>query len=95
MKALAMALILCAALVTAGCGGTPVTYRYKLTLEVETPAGLKRAFNVVDVTHNVTLQGSLIPNINGEALWLEVATGDPSFDPASTGRFRLRKGFCD
>jgi len=50
------------------------TYRYKLTLAVDTPQGVRSAYNVVEVTTtaiSVPAQGEY-PTVKGEALYLDI-----------------------
>lgn len=64
------------ALALAGCGRTE-SYRYKLTMAVNTPDGVKRASSVVDVV----LWGVSIPErgimrkLDGEALYVDLGPG--------------------
>jgi hypothetical protein len=59
-----------------GCGRSE-TYRYKLTLSVDTPDGVKTAFNVVEVRHAaVTLPARGVnTRVKGEALYLDLGPG--------------------
>lgn len=73
-------IVACAALIAWGCSGRPVyTYRYKLTIEVETPDGPKRAANVVEVSETtVTFPDSAYRrSIRGEALYLDLGPSRP------------------
>lgn len=59
-----------------GCGRRE-SYRYKLTLAVNTPEGVKRASNVVEVQFSgvsVPARG-VMHDLNGEALYLDLGAG--------------------
>jgi hypothetical protein len=60
----------------ASCGKTE-SYRYKLTLAVNTPDGVKRASGVVEVTFwAVSIPASgVMHKLNGEALYLDLGGG--------------------
>jgi hypothetical protein len=60
----------------AGCGRTE-SYRYKLTLAVNTPNGVKRGSSVVEVTfHDVSFPAKgTMHKLNGEALYLDLGPG--------------------
>ena len=60
----------------AGCGKSE-SYRYKLTVEVNTPEGVKRTSNVVEVQFSsvsVPARG-VMHELNGEALYLDLGGG--------------------
>ena len=62
----------------AGCGrSSSESYRYKLTLAVNTPDGVKRASGVVEVTFwAVSIPASgIMHKLNGEALYLDLGAG--------------------
>jgi hypothetical protein len=62
----------------AGCGRSSAeSYRYKLTLAVNTPDGVKRASGVVEVTFwAVSIPASgIMHKLNGEALYLDLGAG--------------------
>jgi hypothetical protein len=62
----------------AGCGrSSSESYRYKLTLTVNTPDGVKRASGVVEVTFwAVSIPASgIMHKLNGEALYLDLGAG--------------------
>jgi hypothetical protein len=92
------------ALALGGCSTRPRTIRYRLTLEVETPDGMRSGASVVELktTFQDGLLGgiasnSLISNIRGEASVVDLGargllfcllTGDPS-RPGSVGAERV------
>ena len=60
----------------AGCGRTE-SYRYKLTLAVNTPEGVKRGSSVVEVLFSavsIPAQG-VTHKLRGEALYLDLGPG--------------------
>jgi hypothetical protein len=63
-RMLARVLLGAAGLGISGCGESPQTYRYRLTLEVETPEGVKGGAGVIEVrtwqTHFEDAQGGAI-----------------------------------
>ena len=66
------------ALALAGCGRTE-SYRYKLTLAVSTPDGIKRASSVVEVMFyevSIPARGTM-HRLRGEALYLDLGPGAP------------------
>ncbi len=72
-----------AAIALAGCGffGGNASYRYMLTLNLETPDGLKTGFNVVEVEVNQAPEyagGAATGKVVGEALYLDLG---PSVRP--------------
>lgn len=70
---MAMLGLTCVAPGLSGCARWE-TYRYKLTLAVETPQGVRSAYNVVEVTTtaiSVPAQGEY-PTVKGEALYLDI-----------------------
>lgn len=71
-----IALASAALLTLSGCGNPP-SYRYKLTFEVETPEGVKSAFNVVEISHSsVSIPASgTMTFARGEALYLDLGPG--------------------
>lgn len=61
-----------------GCGGMPVTYRYRMTVEVDTPRGLRTGSSVIEVvtSHTSGLSGSSFANrIKGEAVAVDLPGG--------------------
>src|SRR2546430_910311 len=59
-----------------GCGRTE-SYRYKLTLAVNTPEGVKRGSSIVEVTFwevSVPARG-IMHKLRGEALYLDMGAG--------------------
>jgi len=77
--------ICAAALVLAGCGDGYPDYRYKMTVEVETPDGLKTGSSVIEVrTKEVsTIQDSsgktFRDQLRGEAVAVDIAPGRTLF----------------
>jgi hypothetical protein len=67
--------IMLVALAVGGCGRSE-SYRYKLTLSVDTPDGVKTAFNVVEVRHAATQPTRGVnTRVKGEALYLDLGPG--------------------
>src|SRR5258708_40333662 len=64
------------AVALAGCGRTE-SYRYKLTLAVNTPDGVKRGSSVVEVVFwNVSIPArGTMHKLRGEALYLDLGAG--------------------
>jgi hypothetical protein len=64
------------AVVLTGCGRTE-SYRYKLTLAVNTPEGVKRGSSVVELVFwEVSIPASGITHkLRGEALYLDLGPG--------------------
>lgn len=60
-----------------GLGGRTESYKYKLTLAVDTPAGEKRASSVVEVTfYEVSVPGrGIMHRLRGEAVYLDLGPG--------------------
>jgi hypothetical protein len=71
-----LAIIVCAAIALTGCGRS-ASYRYKLTLSLDTPDGVKTGFNVVQIdywTVSVPAQGE--PHkTRGQGLYLDLGPG--------------------
>ena len=69
-------LLLCAALALAGCGRS-ASYRYKLTISLNTPDGVKTASVVNEVTlREIYIEGTgIADNLDGEALYLDLGPG--------------------
>lgn len=61
-----------------GCGSTFPDYRYRLTVEVETPEGLKTGFSVIEVSTSMTSStsipspGAVRHQLNGEAVTIDL-----------------------
>jgi len=69
--------VLVLALGLAGCGGRTESYRYKLTLAVNTPDGVKRGSSVVEVLFydvSIPARGTM-HKLRGEALYLDLGPG--------------------
>jgi hypothetical protein len=59
MKAFSRACVTLVSLALAGCGPRPdASYRYKLTISVETPEGMKTGSNVVELDYYETASGA-------------------------------------
>lgn len=60
-----------------GCSMLP-SFRYKLTLAVATPEGVRSAFNVVEISHGAVIfpnSGGIMTHARGEALYLDLGPG--------------------
>src|SRR5438093_2984280 len=75
-SSLRLAAVVMIALALAGCGRTE-SYRYKLTLAVNTPEGVKRGSSVVDVMfYEVSFpERGTMHKLRGEALYLDLGPG--------------------
>ena len=74
--ALRVIAVLCAMLALAGCGRSE-TYRYKLTLSLDTPNGVKTSFNVVELRYfevSIPARGEM-HDTRGQALYLDLGPG--------------------
>src|SRR5215217_3660313 len=73
---LRLAAVVMIALALAGCGRTE-SYRYKLTLAVNTPNGIKRGSSVVEVMfYQVSFpERGTMHKLRGEALYLDLGPG--------------------
>lgn len=74
--ALRLVAALCATLVLAGCGRSE-TYRYKLTLSLDTPDGVKTGFNVVELRYFDVIfpaRGEM-HDTRGQALFIDLGPG--------------------
>jgi hypothetical protein len=71
-----LAILVWAALAVTGCGRS-ASYRYKLTLSVNTPDGVKTGFNVVEVDYwAVSFPAQGEPHkIHGQGLYLDLGPG--------------------
>jgi hypothetical protein len=77
----------------AGCGRT-ATYRYKLTLAVNTPGGVKRGSSVVEVYFwdvSVPARGTM-HKLRGEALYLDLGAGARPLIALLTSRLHPKYG---
>jgi hypothetical protein len=77
----------------AGCGKSE-SYRYKLTVEVNTPEGVKRTSNVVEVQFSsvsVPARG-VMHELNGEALYLDLGGGRRPLIVSIVNRLHPRYG---
>jgi hypothetical protein len=73
---LRLAAVVAISLCLAGCEKSE-SYRYKLTLAVNTPEGVKRASSVVEVLFwdvSIPARGTM-HKLNGEALYLDLGAG--------------------
>lgn len=71
-----LAVLLCAALALCGCGRS-ATYRYKLTLSLDTSDGVKTGFNVVEATFfdvSIPAKG-VMHKTKGQALYIDLGPG--------------------
>ena len=71
-----LAVLLCAALALSGCGRS-ASFRYKLTLSVDTPDGVKTGFNVVELDYfavKFPMEGEG-HKTHGQALYLDLGQG--------------------
>src|ERR1700736_3642474 len=75
-SSLLLAALALMALALAGCGKVE-RYRYKLTLAVNTPEGIRRGSSVVEVTFwEVSLPARGVANqLRGEALYVDLGPG--------------------
>jgi hypothetical protein len=64
-------------LLLAGCFGNRASFRYKLTLSVETPEGVKSGFSVVELdAGDVTIPGrGTMSRATGEAVYVDLGEG--------------------
>lgn len=74
--ALRIVAALCAALALTGCGRS-ASYRYKLTLSLNTPDGIKTGFNVVDLRYFDVIfpERGEVHDTRGQALYLDLGEG--------------------
>jgi hypothetical protein len=73
---LRMGAVLAIAVTLAGCGRSE-SYRYKLTLALDTPDGVKKASSVVEISFwevSIPARGTM-HRLNGEALYLDLGPG--------------------
>ena len=76
-----------------GCGKSE-SYRYKLTLAVNTPAGVKRGSSVVEVSFyevSVPARGTM-HKLHGEALYLDLGSGARPLIALLTSRLHPKYG---
>ena len=74
--ALRLVTVLCATLALTGCGRSE-TYRYKLTLSLDTPDGIKTGFNVVELRYfevSIPARGEMHQTA-GQALFIDLGSG--------------------
>jgi hypothetical protein len=68
--------VVCAALALSGCGRSAI-YRYKLTLSLDTPDGVKTGFNVVEVNYfevSIPARG-VAHKISGQGIYIDLGPG--------------------
>ena len=72
-----------AALALTGCGDAAPDYRYRLTVEVETPEGLRSGSSVIQVRQTLKLQDSkpvgVRRRVSGEAVAIDLPNGSTLF----------------
>lgn len=71
-----LAIALCAVLALTGCGRS-ASYRYKLTLSLDTPEGERTAFNVVEVRYfdvSMPMRG-IMHESKGQAVYVDLGSG--------------------
>ncbi len=72
-RGIAVLLVALTTTLLASCGGKSISYRYKLTLELDTPSGVKRGSSVIEFT---TYEGNRAPwTTNGEAVYVDLGPG--------------------
>jgi hypothetical protein len=74
--ALRLVILLCSTLALTGCARSE-TYRYKLTLSLDTPNGIKTGFNVVELRYFDAIfpdRGEM-HNTRGQALYIDLGQG--------------------
>jgi hypothetical protein len=78
----------------AGCGGGSETYRYRMTVYVDTPAGPRSGSSVIEVvTSPPFLMGSTQSNVRGEAVAVDLPGGTlfallrSSTNPSAAGNY--------
>lgn len=77
VRALRFASLLTMSLVLASCGGQSASYRYKLTLSLNTPDGVKTGFNVVELTYfdvSVPARGTM-HTTRGQGIYIDLGPG--------------------
>ncbi|HEX4208873.1 MAG TPA: hypothetical protein VHY56_00655 [Candidatus Binataceae bacterium] len=74
--ALRIVAALCAALALTGCGRS-ASYRYKLTLSLNTPDGVRTGFNVVEIRYFDVIfpERGEVHDTRGQALYLDLGQG--------------------
>jgi hypothetical protein len=68
------AVALFAALALASCEDRGATYRYKLTLSLDTPEGVKTGFDIIEITYSPTVLGHTL-SVKGQALYMDLGVG--------------------
>jgi hypothetical protein len=95
LRSLVMRLVMVAAtsLCLAGCGRTE-SYRYKLTLAVDTPQGVKRASSVVEVLfYEVSIpERGTMHKLGGEALYLDLGAAAKPLIALLTSQLHPKNG---
>lgn len=86
-------LLLCVGLLASACDEGTSSYRYKLTVEVDTPQGVRSGSSVIEVRSHKDVAGNLHSQASGEAVAVELPDGrtifallrSPSFEDAAFG----------
>ncbi|MGA2998307.1 hypothetical protein [Bradyrhizobium sp.] len=80
--------------VLAGCGERTESYRYKLTVAVNTPDGVKRASSVVEVLFGeISIPGrGILHKLRGEALYLDLGSGAKPLIALLTRQLHVQHG---
>lgn len=66
--------VFCAVLLLSGCGGRSASYRYKLTLSLNTPDGVKTGYNVVELDYfdvSIPARGTM-HNTHGQGIYIDL-----------------------
>jgi hypothetical protein len=69
--------VFCAAFLLCGCGGRTASYRYKLTLSLNTPDGVKTGYNVVELTYfdvSIPMRGTM-HTTRGQGIYVDLGPG--------------------
>jgi len=93
---LRLAAVAAMAVALAGCGRTE-SYRYKLTLAVNTPDGVKRGSSVAEVVFwNVLIpERGIMQKLRGEALYLDLGAGKRPLIALRTNQLRSQRARND
>lgn len=74
-RKIAMWLLICAGLLVSACDNGSATYRYRLTVDVETPEGLRTGSSVIEIRTDprAPLQaGGIVSRVRGEAVAVDL-----------------------
>ncbi len=75
-SAILLSTLLCFTAILTGCGRPTYTWRYKLTLAVETPEGVKSGHSIVEIVQGASWYENTIGTVaTGEALYLDLGPG--------------------